>query len=47
MPAGVLRVRVLFAGFDSLSEDGLEGDDRYHIEIWPGAPIALEVLKQA
>ena len=47
VPAGVLRVRVLFAGLDSLSEDGLEGDDRYHVEMWPGTPIAPEVLKQA
>ena len=47
VPAGVLRVRVLFTGLDSLSEDGLEGDDRYRIELWPGGPIALEVLKHA
>ena len=47
VPAGPLRVRVLLAGLDSLSEDGLEGDDRYRVELWPGDPVALEVLKQA
>jgi hypothetical protein len=30
---GEYRVRVLFAGLDSLSEDGLDGDDHYVVEL--------------
>lgn len=45
VPAGVLCVRVLFAGLNTLSEDGLEGDDHYQIGLWPGAPMGREVIK--
>ncbi|SEL81534.1 hypothetical protein [Rhodococcus maanshanensis] len=43
---GSYRVRVYYGGLDTLSEDGLEGDDRYHLRLWPAAPIAPQVLKQ-
>ncbi len=43
---GSYRVRVCFSGLESLSEDGLDGDDRYHLQIWP-APLAnIAVVKQ-
>jgi hypothetical protein len=35
VPAGDLRALVLFAGLGMLSEDGLEGDDRYTVHLWP------------
>lgn len=45
--AGIYRVRVLYSGFDSLSEDGLEGDDKYELHIWPtDKPKGLNVIKQ-
>lgn len=35
---GCYRVRVNFAGLGSVSDDGLEGSDRYHLQLWL-API--------
>lgn len=44
--AGPLGVRASFSGLDTLSEDGLEGDDRYVVQLWPGAePQDMRVLK--
>jgi len=43
---GTYRARVLFAGLDSLSEDGLDGGDRYRVDLWPGSPCAPVVTKQ-
>lgn len=43
---GSYRVRACFTGLDTLSEDGLDGDDRYHLTLWPAQPAPLEVLKQ-
>jgi hypothetical protein len=45
LPPGTYRVRVLFAGLDSLSASGLEGDDRYVALLWPGDTQPLRVLK--
>ena len=44
--AGTLGVRVNFSGLDTLSENGLEGNDRYLVQLWPDAkPESLHVLK--
>jgi hypothetical protein len=43
---GEYRVRCLFAELDRLSEDGLDGDDRYQVQLWPDAPAELRVVKQ-
>ncbi len=43
---GSYRVRVYYGGLDTLSEDGLEGEDRYHLQLWPADAIAPRVLKQ-
>lgn len=46
VPAGALGIRVGMSGLDTLSEDGLEGEDRYVIQVWPGAePQGVRVLK--
>jgi hypothetical protein len=37
---GTYLLRALFAGLDTLSDDGLDGEDRYRIVLWPGAFIA-------
>ena len=36
LPSGVYAVRLLFVGLNTLSQEGLEGKDRYHVHLWPG-----------
>jgi hypothetical protein len=44
--AGSLGLRLCLSGLDSLSEDELEGDDRYLVQFWPGPePEGLRMLK--
>ena len=43
---GSYRIRLSAGGFDTLSEDGLEGEDHYRVQVWPGAAVAPVVLKQ-
>ncbi|MBD8488161.1 hypothetical protein IFO69_05320 [Echinicola sp. CAU 1574] len=31
---GIYRVRIYYSDLDKLSEDGLDGEDNYHLEIW-------------
>lgn len=46
VPAGTYRLRASFAGLDTLSSDGLDGEDRYRIQRWQAPAIAPMVLKQ-
>ena len=46
VPPGALRAMVIFTGLDTLSEDGLDGDDRYIVHLWPGEGIGITVLRQ-
>ncbi|MFS4416609.1 hypothetical protein [Maribacter sp. 2307ULW6-5] len=34
LPNGRYKIRVYYHGLDTVSEDGLDGDDSYGIEIW-------------
>ncbi|WCM89251.1 hypothetical protein [Acidovorax sp. NCPPB 3576] len=43
---GTFRVRLSVSGLGSLSPDGLEGEDHYLVQIWPGSPIEPVVFKQ-
>ncbi len=43
---GSYRVRVCFSGLEALSEDGLDGEDRYHLQLWPAPPADVAVIKQ-
>ena len=43
---GTYRVRVCYAGLDTLSEDGLDGNDRYHLQLWLASPVEPIVVKQ-
>lgn len=43
---GPYRIRVSFEGLGSLSADGLEGNDRYHLQLWPAPTGPIETLKQ-
>lgn len=43
---GTYRVRVYFSGLDTISADGMDGDDNYRLVLWPGGQTAPTVLKQ-
>lgn len=46
VPAGPLGVRACFAGLDTLDEAGLDGQDRYLVQLWLGSgPEEVRVLK--
>jgi hypothetical protein len=40
---GTYRVRAYFGGLDTVSADGLEGDDHYRVVLWP-APAQEPVI---
>ncbi len=42
---GSYRVRASYGSLKRLSEDGLDGDDHYRIQIWQASPIEPRVLK--
>jgi len=46
LDSGCYEVRVLSANLDKLSDDGLDGDDHYRVELWKGHARPLKVLKQ-
>jgi hypothetical protein len=46
IPSGAYRVRVGFEDLDSLSADGLEGTDRYHLQLWAAPMGPVDILKQ-
>ncbi|MGO4129403.1 hypothetical protein AB4Z01_33745 [Inquilinus sp. YAF38] len=46
VPEGDLRVMIVFTGLGSLSEDGLAGEDRYVVHLWPGRGEGVAVLRQ-
>lgn len=43
---GEYTVRALFRGLDTLSADGLEGEDFYEIQIWKSSHSGLRVIRQ-
>jgi hypothetical protein len=43
---GSYRVRAVFAGLGTLSDDGLDGEDRYRVVLWPSPMAPLQVVKQ-
>ncbi|GLK56696.1 hypothetical protein JOD31_002729 [Methylopila capsulata] len=46
VPAGPIGLRVSFSGLDTLSDDGLDGADRYLVQLWPESECPpLLVLK--
>ncbi len=47
VPGGNYRVRTFFTGLNTLSENGLDGDDKYHITLWPDSPASLRLIKQS
>lgn len=43
---GNYRVRVSYGALDTLSEDGLSGDDHYRLQLWPASSTVVRILKQ-
>jgi hypothetical protein len=43
--AGRYAVRVSYADLDDLSEDGLDGNDRYRVQLWPGDVSNVTIRK--
>jgi hypothetical protein len=43
---GSYRVRVSYGALDTLSGDGLSGDDRYRLQLWLATAIAVRIPKQ-
>ena len=46
VPAGTYRVRVHAAGLDCISENGLTGEDQYHLVLWSETERAPAILKR-
>jgi hypothetical protein len=44
---GAYRARVQYGGLSTVSENGLEGSDHYHILLWPAPTTELQILKLA
>ena len=43
---GPYVARVSYAGLTELSDDGLEGEDRYRVQLWPGEITPVRVIKR-
>jgi hypothetical protein len=43
---GWYRVRSFHGGFDTIDEDGLDGDDYYKVVLWPAPAAGVVVVKQ-
>jgi len=43
---GTYAVRALFGGLGTLSDDGLDGSDRYVLQLWPAPTRPLTIQKQ-
>jgi len=46
VPPGTYRARISYGSLDTLSEDGLDGKDRYRVQLWPGSAADPYVIKQ-
>ena len=44
--SGNYRIRIYYGNLNTVSEDGLEGDDHYKIVLWPSNDKILKILKQ-
>ncbi|MGC5799364.1 hypothetical protein [Sphingomonas sp. NFX23] len=43
---GSYKARVSYANLNDLSADGLEGNDLYRVQLWPGEEGSIAVVKQ-
>lgn len=44
VPPGRLGALIGFQGLGTLSPDGLEGEDRYEVHLWPGAAVGSQAV---
>ena len=44
--SGPYRVRAIFEALESVSADGLEGNDQYHLQLWPAPMGTIDILKR-
>ena len=43
---GIYRLRIFYGGLDTVSQDGLDGNDKYRIVFWPAKKLAdITLLK--
>lgn len=45
LPPGIYRARVSCGGLDTITPDGLDGEDCYRVQLWPAPPIEPTVIK--
>ncbi|MEN5081093.1 hypothetical protein ABE438_01280 [Bosea sp. TWI1241] len=45
LPPGSYRLRASYAGLATVSDDGMEGDDFYRLQLWPAPPAPVRTLK--
>jgi len=43
---GTYRARIYYGELNSLSEDGLDGDDHYKVALWMSEPKGVHILKE-
>jgi hypothetical protein len=43
---GSYRARISYGGLDTVSEDGLEGEDRYRVQLWGAPESEVRIVKQ-
>jgi len=43
---GTYHARISYGSLDTLSEDGLDGNDHYRVQLWQATAIGPRVLKQ-
>ena len=43
---GTYAARISYGALESLSVDGLDGNDHYRVQIWPGIATSPKVIKQ-
>ena len=46
IPSGPYRVRASFEALESVSADVLEGNDQYHLQLWPAPMGTIDILKR-
>ena len=46
VPPDTYRARICYGDLDTLSQDGLEGNDHYKVVLWPSPPGDMRILKQ-
>jgi hypothetical protein len=46
LPPGTYRARIYYGNLNSLTNNGLDGEDHYRIVLWSESPAPVRVLKQ-